>query len=114
MKLHRLFPVLLVFVLAVPAHGREPIDPLLQAAGKALDHYQQLAPGIHCEDATTTEFRDVRNAVAPPPEAIAQNRALPGVIADQRLRVVFEVTANNRARHDIRPAHDLADEQAFI
>jgi hypothetical protein len=58
MKLTLLFPVLLVFVLAVPAHGREPIDPLLQAASKALDHYQQLAPGIHCEDATTKELSD--------------------------------------------------------
>jgi hypothetical protein len=56
MKLHRLFPMLLVFVVAVSAHGREPIDRLLQAASKALDHYQQLAPGIHCEDATTKEL----------------------------------------------------------
>lgn len=58
MKLHGLFLVLLVFVLAVCAHGRESVDPLLQAASKALDHYQQLAPGFHCEDATTTELRE--------------------------------------------------------
>jgi hypothetical protein len=59
MKLHRLFPVLLVFALAVPADGREPVGPLLQAASKALDQYQQnLAPGFHCEDATTTESRE--------------------------------------------------------
>jgi hypothetical protein len=58
MKLHRLFPVLLVFALAVRVHGQAPVDPLLRAASKSLDHYQQLAPGIHCEDATKTEFRD--------------------------------------------------------
>ncbi len=59
MKLPRLLPVSLLFVLAVPAHGREPVDPLLQDASKALDQYQQnLAPGFHCEDATTTESRE--------------------------------------------------------
>jgi hypothetical protein len=58
MKLHLLFAVSLMFALAVPAHGREPIDPLLQAASKALDHYEQLAPSIHCEDATTKDLRD--------------------------------------------------------
>jgi hypothetical protein len=58
MKPHLPFAAWLMFTLAIPAHGREPIDPLLQAASKALDHYQQLAPGIHCEDATTKEFRD--------------------------------------------------------
>lgn len=58
MKPHLLFAVSLMFALAIPAHGREPIDPLLQAPSKALDHYQQLAPGIHCEDATTKDLRD--------------------------------------------------------
>ena len=58
MKPHLLFAVSLMFALAIPAHGREPIDPLLEAASKALDHYQQLAPGIHCEDATTKGLRD--------------------------------------------------------
>jgi hypothetical protein len=58
MKPHLLFAVSLIFALAIPAHGREPIDPLLQAASKALDHYQELAPGIHCEDATTRDLRD--------------------------------------------------------
>ena len=48
----------LVFVVAASAHGREPIDPLLHAASNALDHYQQLAPGIHCEDAATKELSD--------------------------------------------------------
>jgi len=84
MKLHRLFPVLLVFAVAVPAHGREPIDPLLQAASKALDHYQQLAPGIHCEDATTKELSDdckialdtLRSKVQEANEEIARYRRL--------------------------------------
>jgi len=58
MKPYLLLAVSLIFALAIPAHGREPIDPLLQAASKALDHYQQLAPGIQCEDATTKELRD--------------------------------------------------------
>jgi hypothetical protein len=31
----------------------------LQAATEALGHYQQLASGIHCEDATTTEVGQV-------------------------------------------------------
>jgi hypothetical protein len=57
MKPHLLFAVSLMLTSAIPAHGREPIEPLLQAANKALDHYQQLAPGIHCEDATTKELR---------------------------------------------------------
>jgi hypothetical protein len=59
MKRHGLFPVLLVFFVAVPAQGREPVNLLLQATTQALDHYQQLASGIHCEDATTTEVGQV-------------------------------------------------------
>jgi hypothetical protein len=55
MKRHRLFPVVLVFFVAVPAQGLEPVNLLLQAATQALRHYQQLASGIHCEDATTAE-----------------------------------------------------------
>lgn len=58
MKPHLLFAVSLMFALAIPAHGREPVDPLLQAASNALHHYQQLAPGIHCQDATTKDLRD--------------------------------------------------------
>lgn len=30
---------------------------MLEAANKALDHYQELAPGIHYEEATKTELR---------------------------------------------------------
>jgi len=58
MKPHLLFAVSLMFASVTPAHCREPIEPLLQAASKALDHYQQLAPGFHCEDATTKDLRD--------------------------------------------------------
>jgi hypothetical protein len=62
MNLHRLFPVLLVFAFAVPIHGQvrpqARVDSLLQAASDALDHYQQLAPAIHCEDATEKTLRD--------------------------------------------------------
>jgi hypothetical protein len=58
MQLRRLFPVIAVFALAVPVFAQEPVDPLLKAASKALDHYQQIAPGIRCEDATTKELRD--------------------------------------------------------
>jgi hypothetical protein len=47
-----------MLALAVPAQGREPIDPLLQAASKALDHFQTIAPRVNCEDATTKEFSD--------------------------------------------------------
>lgn len=60
MKL-RLFPALLLFAFVIPVCGqaqpRSEVDSLLQAATKALDHYQQLSPAIHCEEATTTEFR---------------------------------------------------------
>jgi hypothetical protein len=62
MNLHRLFPVLLLFAYAVPSHGQvQPqarVGSLLQAVSDALDHYQQLAPGIHCEDATEKTLGD--------------------------------------------------------
>ncbi len=58
MKRHLLLPILLAFALTVAAQAREPINPLLQAADKALAHYQQLAPNLHCEDATTKELSD--------------------------------------------------------
>jgi len=62
MKLHRPFPALLLFAFAIPIYGqvqpRPDIDSLLNAASEALDHYQQLAPGIRCEDATTAALRD--------------------------------------------------------
>jgi hypothetical protein len=64
MKLHQRFFALLLFALAIPIYGQvqpQPdIDSLLKAANKALDHYHQVAPGIHCEQATTAEFRDAR------------------------------------------------------
>ncbi len=62
MKLRQRFPALLLIALAIPIYGQvqpQPdIDSLLKAASKALDHYQQLAPGIRCEDATKVELRD--------------------------------------------------------
>lgn len=51
----------LLFAFAVPICGQvqqpHEIDSLLKAASKALDHWQQLAPNIHCAEATQTEFR---------------------------------------------------------
>ena len=60
MNPQRLLPVLLAFTFAVPIHAQvrpARIDSLLQAASKALDHYQQLAPAINCEDATEKTLR---------------------------------------------------------
>ena len=62
MNLLRLFPVLLLFALAVPSHGqvqpRDRVSSLLQGVSDSLDHYQQLAPAINCEDATEKTLRD--------------------------------------------------------
>ena len=62
MKLKRLIPVLIVLASSIPVYSQvqqpHEVDSLLKAASKALDHWQQLAPNIHCEDATQTEFRD--------------------------------------------------------
>ena len=62
MKSHRLFPAFLLLAFATPvcAQVQSPseVDSLLKAASKALDHWQQLAPDIRCEDATQTQFRD--------------------------------------------------------
>jgi hypothetical protein len=62
MNVYRLFPVLLLFAYAVPSYGQvQPqarVGSLLQAVSDALDHYQQLAPGIHCEDATEKTLGD--------------------------------------------------------
>jgi len=62
MKLRRLFSPFLLFAFVIPLCGqiqsRSEVDSLLEAANKALDHYQHLAPGIHCDEATKTEFRD--------------------------------------------------------
>ena len=61
MKSHRLFPLLL-FAFAFPCDGQ--VQPqarggsLLQAVSEALDHYEQLAPSIQCEDATDKTLRD--------------------------------------------------------
>jgi hypothetical protein len=62
MKLHRLFPAFALFAFTIPVCGQaqplSEVDSLLNAASKALDHWQQLAPDIHCEDATQPQFRD--------------------------------------------------------
>jgi hypothetical protein len=62
MKLHLLFAAFLALVSAVPLCGQgqpqSEVESLLRAASTALDHYQQLAPSIHCEEATTAELRD--------------------------------------------------------
>ncbi len=62
MKLRRLFAPFLLFAFVMPACGqvqsRSEVDSLLEAANKALDHYQHLAPSIHCDEATKMEFRD--------------------------------------------------------
>jgi hypothetical protein len=61
MKLHRLFPLLLI-AFAVPSHGQvrpqARVGSLLLAVSDALDHYEQLAPAIRCEDATEKTLRD--------------------------------------------------------
>ena len=63
MKLCRLFVPFLLLAFVIPLCGqvqsRSEVDSLLEAANKALDHYQHLAPGIHCEEATKTAFRDI-------------------------------------------------------
>lgn len=60
MKSHRLLPLLL-FVFAAPCHGQvQPqarVDSLLQGVSDSLDHYQQLASSINCEDATEKTLR---------------------------------------------------------
>lgn len=62
MKLRRLYAPFLLFAFVMPLCGqvqsRSEVDSLLEAANKALDHYEHLAPGIHCDEATKTEFRD--------------------------------------------------------
>jgi hypothetical protein len=53
--------LLLAFVIPLcgQVQSRSEVDSLLEAANKALDHYQHIAPGIHCEEATKTAFRDI-------------------------------------------------------
>ena len=45
MKLHRVFLVSLAFLSAVPALGREPVDPVLQATSEALPKISPLKVG---------------------------------------------------------------------
>jgi len=112
MKLHRLFPALLLSAFMIPVCGQArpliEVDSLLNAASKALDHWQQLAPDIHCEDATQTQFRDackidvlaMEERVQQAKAEIARYRQLTGpqVVdlfdAYQSFRRVLEVTEN--------------------
>jgi len=70
MKLHLFFAALWALLAsAVPlcaqAQPQSEVESLLKAAGTALDRYQQLAPGIHCEEATTVELREAcKNTLA--------------------------------------------------
>ena len=63
----RLLPILLVFAFTPALPGQVPpkarIDSVLQAAGKALDHYQTLAPSIRCDHAHEKTLRDSCNIV---------------------------------------------------
>lgn len=67
MKIQRLVPVFLLFAIGVPLYIRDQpqpeVDSLLNAASSALNHYQQLAPGIHCENVQKPEFRNACTAV---------------------------------------------------
>ncbi|MGH9501090.1 MAG: hypothetical protein ACRD3L_18265 [Terriglobales bacterium] len=62
MKLQRLFCVLLGVGLVVPVagqvHPQSELDSLLRATSNALDRYQQIAPTIHCEDASAKALSD--------------------------------------------------------
>jgi hypothetical protein len=53
--------VVLAFTCVGPLHSQVPtqarINSLLQASSKALDRYQELAPGIRCEAATEKTLR---------------------------------------------------------
>jgi len=62
-----LLPILLVFTFTAALSGQLPpkarIDSPLQAASKALDHYQTLAPSIRCDHANEKTLRDSCNIV---------------------------------------------------
>jgi hypothetical protein len=65
MKLHRMVPALFFFAIGVSlcGHAQPPeIEPLLKAASQALDHYEQLAPGILCQNVQEKEFRNACTA----------------------------------------------------
>lgn len=62
MKLRRVLPAILLFVFGIPVCAQvlppHEVDSLLTAASNALDHWQQLAPQIHCEDAIQSQLRE--------------------------------------------------------
>lgn len=59
MKLQQLFPVLLLFTFPVCAQvqSQPEVNSLLMTASNALDHWQQLAPQIRCDDVIRTQSR---------------------------------------------------------
>jgi hypothetical protein len=80
MRPSQLFLPFLLFALAIPLWGqaqpRSEVNSLLEAANKALDHYQRIAPSIHCEEATTAAFRDACKIVlATMAERVQEGRA---------------------------------------
>ncbi len=62
MGLRRLFTPFLFFAFVIPLCGQvqlhSEVQSLLESASHALDRWHQLAPKVHCEDATQTQFRD--------------------------------------------------------
>jgi hypothetical protein len=76
------------FAAALPIHAQaqhEKIDSLLEAASLALDRYQQLAPGVRCDEAIGQSLRDsckegmemLGERVQEAKEKIARYRRLP-------------------------------------
>jgi hypothetical protein len=76
MKLRQLFAAFLVLVFTVPLCGQvqqSEVKSLLKAASGALDHYQQIASGIHCDEATTAESRgDCENTLGTLADRVAE------------------------------------------
>lgn len=62
MKIRRLFTPFLFFAFVIPLWGQvqpdSEVHSLLESASHALEHWRELAPKVHCEDATQTQFRD--------------------------------------------------------
>jgi hypothetical protein len=64
MSLRSLMLIACVFVVVLPTHAqapREKIDSLLEQATLALGRYQQLASGVHCDEAVGQSLRDSCN-----------------------------------------------------
>jgi hypothetical protein len=77
---HSLFLACLLFAFAIPVRSQvqrlPEVDSLLNAASKALDHWQELAPEIHCDNATQTQLReDCRTNVLSMGERVQEAKA---------------------------------------